>query len=458
MDGDEGRQPNSRFAVTLIRTSERPGEPIKYARKTMRRDDDGAHGVTRDYDKVFWWQLKPVGFDDLDDLAAMLSEQMQDGRTAIVAGTPASGLDLDQPQVRRYRPSDRGVTLVEANSPLMVFDFDGIPAPPGLDAVERLRDAAYHAVSRLATAIPEAGFEHAKTVALPTTKSGLVPGLIRLRLMFLLSQGLTGEDKRALTFGLGKDADIVVDDGIYIPTAIIYIARPKFENCDDPIAPEDRIFVIPGRDTVDADALAPAIKKGRKVERAIAAAVRTVGGDWKQLIEKIGSDGHYRHWLKSIVGAAARRGAGENETARAINETVTRMGVPPAKIHEHFEVRDIGRMYRHFASGDQRQREEDTAFERSAMEILDRAAEQVRIEDIEGVEGVEDAVDADPEAEEELRSWLDRLRAAKAKENRNALAYNAGKRLMRFVNAGRLDQDRVLAEIDAALDTWEATP
>jgi hypothetical protein len=154
-EGEGARHPNPRFAVTLIRTSERHGEPIKYARKTMRRDGDGAYGVTRDYDKVFWWQLKPVGFDDLDDLAAMLSEQMQDGRTAIVAGTPASGLDLDQPQVRRYRPSDRGVTLVEANSALMVFDFDGIPAPPGLDAVERLRDAAYHAVSRLATAIPE---------------------------------------------------------------------------------------------------------------------------------------------------------------------------------------------------------------------------------------------------------------------------------------------------------------
>jgi hypothetical protein len=177
--------------------------------------------------------------------------------------------------------------------------------------------------------------------------------------------------------------------------------------------------------------------------------------DWKQLIEKIGSDGHYRHWLKSIVGAAARRGAGENETAQAINEAVIRMGVPLAKIHEHFEVRDIGRMYRHFASGDQRQREEDDAFEQSAMEILDRANEQTRLEDIDGVE---DAVDADPEAEEELRSWLDRLRTAKAKENRNALAYNAGKRLMRFVNAGRLDKDRVLTEIDATLDTREATP
>jgi uncharacterized protein (UPF0305 family) len=133
---------------------------------------------------------------------------------------------------------------------------------------------------------------------------------------------------------------------------------------------------------------------------------------------------------------------------------VIRMGVPLAKIHEHFEVRDIGRMYRHFASGDQRQREEDEAFERSAMEILDRASEQVRFEDIEGVEDAH----ADPEAEDELRSWLDRLRAAKAKENRNALAYNAGKRLMRFVNARRLDKDRVLTEIDAALDTWEATP
>ena len=454
-DGDGARQPDPRFAVTLIRTAERPGEPIKYARKTMRRDDDGACGVTRDYDKVFWWQLKPVGFDDLDDLAAMLSEQMQDGRTAIVAGAPASGLDLDQPQVRRYRPSDRGVTLVEANSALMVFDFDGIAAPPGLDAVERLRDAAYHAVSRLATAIPEAGFEHAKTVALPTTKSGLVPGLIRLRLMFLLSQGLTGEDKRALTFGLGKDADIVVDDGIYIPTAIIYIARPKFENCDDPIAPEDRIFVIPGRDTVDADALAPAIKKGRKVERAIAAAVRTVGGDWKQLIEKIGSDGHYRHWLKSIVGAAARRGAGENETALAINEAVTRMGMPSPRstsISRSATLAECTVTSPPAISASARRTMPSNGRRRRS---LDRAAEQVRIEDIEGVE---DAVDADPEAEEELRSWLDRLRAAKAKENRNALAYNAGKRLMRFVNAGRLDKDRVLAEIDATLDTWEATP
>jgi hypothetical protein len=62
--------------------------------------------------------------------------------------------------------------------------------------------------------------------------------------------------------------------------------------------------------------------------------------------------------------------------------------------------------------------------------------------------------DVDVEAEAELAKYIGKLRDAKDKANRNALAYNAGKRLGRFVKAGRLNAERVLAEIDAAIESW----
>jgi putative DNA primase/helicase len=61
----------------------------------------------------------------------------------------------------------------------------------------------------------------------------------------------------------------------------------------------------------------------------------------------------------------------------------------------------------------------------------------------------------DAEAEVELAKYVGKLREAKGKSTRNALAYNAGVRLGRFIKAGRLSKDRVVAEINAAIDWAE---
>jgi putative DNA primase/helicase len=62
--------------------------------------------------------------------------------------------------------------------------------------------------------------------------------------------------------------------------------------------------------------------------------------------------------------------------------------------------------------------------------------------------------DIDTEAEAELAKYIGKLRAAKDQTYRNALAYNAGVRLARFIKAARLDRDRVITEIEAAIDSW----
>jgi hypothetical protein len=118
--------------------------------------------------------------------------------------------------------------------------------------------------------------------------------------------------------------------------------------------------------------------------------------------------------------------------------------VPQAKIDEHFKIADIRKMYRQFVVKDERRVEEDREFDRWATEHLDQAAAR--------------AIDAiDHEAEDELEHWLEKLREAGTKDHRNALAYNAGKRLKRFIKAGRLDEARVMREVNAVLDAWSAT-
>jgi hypothetical protein len=373
---EDARQaaPSTGLRLTLIRTLEpRPGEPIKYARKTIGRDDAGEWVELSNYDRVFLWRLLPGELDGLDDLKATLVEAAKDGRTAMVGGMPRVDLDLDRPQVRRSKPSDRLATLVEEASRWWILDFDEVASPPGLDAPNRLREAAAHVVGRLATALPDAGLNRAQAIVAASAKSGLKPGFIRLRLIFLLSQPLGVEDKKALALGLAAAMDVVLDESIYRPEFIVYIARPRFEGCDDPVPEADRLFLIGGRDPVPVAALASMIEAGRKVEWTIATAVRATGGDWRRLAEKIGSDGRYRHWLKSIVGLAARQGAGEEETALFVRDAAVRIGVPGDKLREHFELNEIRRMYRHFALGDARQRQEDEEFDRTTTAALDAA-------------------------------------------------------------------------------------
>jgi hypothetical protein len=58
-------------------------------------------------------------------------------------------------------------------------------------------------------------------------------------------------------------------------------------------------------------------------------------------------------------------------------------------------------------------------------------------------------------AEKELAEYTSKLRSARDQTYRTALAYNAGLRLARLAKAGYLSPERVLAEIDAALASWE---
>jgi hypothetical protein len=71
-----------------------------------------------------------------------------------------------------------------------------------------------------------------------------------------------------------------------------------------------------------------------------------------------------------------------------------------------------------------------------------------------GVDDDQPDDEPDGEAEAELKKYVDKLREARDQTHRNALAYNAGKRLARFIKAGRLDAERVLIEIDAVIKSW----
>jgi hypothetical protein len=86
-----------------------------------------------------------------------------------------------------------------------------------------------------------------------------------------------------------------------------------------------------------------------------------------------------------------------------------------------------------------------TALERAVADLGEAGEAE------EGESGEGDAGGPDALAESELAKYVNKIREARDKENKNSLVYNSGKRLGRFINAGRLDEERVIREIHEAI-------
>ena len=85
------------------------------------------------------------------------------------------------------------------------------------------------------------------------------------------------------------------------------------------------------------------------------------------------------------------------------------------------------------------------------MKAALEAALEDQDEDDEGDEPVEGP---DTYAEKSLAERITKIRDAKDQSYKNSLIYNIGKRLGRFIVAGRLDEDRVVREVYEAIATW----
>jgi hypothetical protein len=77
--------------------------------------------------------------------------------------------------------------------------------------------------------------EEAAVIIFTSANTGLLKGKIRLKLMFHLSEALTGSEKKALAIALEAASGVKLDPTIYMPQSLIYFDRPIFENCPDPI-------------------------------------------------------------------------------------------------------------------------------------------------------------------------------------------------------------------------------
>jgi hypothetical protein len=343
--------------ITFARSADFPGEPLRRVVKQITRNDDGSYTTVKDYDNVLFWTFT-VGHDV--SLAAIEQAMREhcDGYTAIVPGVPFDTRP-GQKQFRRSKPGQgkRAPTLYEVATRAWWLDVDGVDAPEGLDDPIATRMAAHHVIGLLAKAIPAARLEEAAVIVFTSANTGLSPSKIRLKLAFHLTETLTGAEKKALAIALEAASGVKLDPSIYYPHSVIYFDRPIFENCPDPIPRDDRMFLLPGNERVDVDALRSLIKKGIKQERVVRDTIRSTGGDWRAAIAQIGSDGHYRHWITSIVGLAVRRGAHVDDVIDALIE-FAREHVPLGKIDEHFREDDLKQMYLDFADNDAREEEE----------------------------------------------------------------------------------------------------
>jgi putative DNA primase/helicase len=223
---------------------------------------------------------------DIDDLATLLGKIELYPRAMAVRG----GLlpDADPKKVRRLLYDRAGdpdgkARFAEVPRRWLLLDFDAMDASAGVDPLDG------PACARIAAAILPAAFQNVTCWWQLTSSAGIKPG-IRLRLAYWLSRPL---DEHELKGWLpGKP----LDHSVFGAVQPIYVARPVFEGCEDPVA--QRSGLLRGdRDEVPVpDVLEPA--KGRGNEK------RNLGyAAWCALIgDHEGGEG-FNGPIKGAIGA-----------------------------------------------------------------------------------------------------------------------------------------------------------
>jgi hypothetical protein len=158
-------------------------------------------------------------------------------------------------------------------------------------------------------------------------------------------------------------------------------------------------------------------------------------------------------WCSTIGGLVAGGAVDEGPAQEALTQAAWAMpSYNPSWPWDHNKLRD--KVEASIAKGKKRPLD-------APEEILEIGDQEQRAADYEATNpfGDETAASQDPdravaEAEAELAEYTRKVREARDQNYRNALSYNAGKRLARLAKAGYLKPERVLKEIDAAIESW----
>jgi hypothetical protein len=228
---------------------------------------------------------------------------------ASVCGAPAPGLDPNLFH-RRLNAEKHGPdrTLFDVLRWWLVADIDDLKAPDGsnLGDPRHLEEAARFARDQLP---PE--LRDVTVVVAVSSSSGLDPTRISMHFYFLLSEPVLVWTVYLWLKG-AKKAGYRIDPRVMLPAQLLLTGRPRFVGCEDPIPPERRAFVLPGKHLrvppIDWNGFSERLAKREAMERTAWASGAARG--WRAYLNQYLGDSEgqlgFFEPLTAALGLAAR--------------------------------------------------------------------------------------------------------------------------------------------------------
>jgi len=309
------------------------------------------------YGKAMYFRCGLFEVNSLLEWYALL-QRIAQKNVFLVMGLPTAAAHLNLNRMtRRVRPhsfvdqngehKDEVATLADRAGYLLPFDFDSIPCPAHIDAIQE-PDAAVRWL--IETTLP-AEFHKAGAVYQFSSSFGLTGNKLKAHFFFWLTDPVTmsaAKDwakfyNRSRGHIPGNTAAKTVDDAVYQPQQPIYTKTRVCHGAADPVP--SMIGLLPGG-TVDFEAVRHAQKQQDEACRAEHGGRKqaTYSSGVAYRLSRIGVDGHHaqiRNAAAAIVaseGRAAVAGNLEHYAAmlRAYVEQADRMGKSEAEFRQTY--------------------------------------------------------------------------------------------------------------------------
>jgi hypothetical protein len=312
------------------------GKPVETVGKVFHRAPDGsvakidyAAGLSR-------FRMKALHAPTFDRMHHYLTTASP--ASFPVTGAPAAWTRVDDAaRARAYRrlfADEHGTarTILPVPRAWMVGDVDGEPAPandPTLGAGHRLAGAGRYIRTRL-------GLDHVRMIVMPTSSTGRDPGVINLRLFWLLDTMIDlSTTGRMWVRGIRRTTGLAIDPAVLLAGQPIYRTAPQFrDGIPDPVPAYARAGVIldgaTDRAAIDWAQFAEIIAEVDRLERVAAG---RDGGDWRGYADRnIGEEGFHEP-TRAAIGKAITQGAGDDEIIDTLSAIIAARADPARRAH-----------------------------------------------------------------------------------------------------------------------------
>ena len=231
--------------------------------------------------------------DTLDEIARALGWLAPEQHRCIIRGQLKAELNssawhrrLMRESYNKYTDRVDQATIECGKRRWIPIDGDGVPVPMGLGAPDKLVEAGYYVRDERLPHI----FRGIRCVVTATSKTGLLGGDIAyLRLFFMLAEAADNDLLRVWLEKLNLEHSFI-DASVCDPEHIIYTARPKFVDRQDPVPEWGQVRVLDGFDeTISPDL--PRECKSKRLSRRHPVVLGNVSDEWLALTDQYAGRG-----------------------------------------------------------------------------------------------------------------------------------------------------------------------